>query len=64
MDELIKEEINAITQITQINDAYTSQDNNSIFLMNENSCGVCINCDLRSNCVLQEENKIFCEHYL
>ena len=64
MDEFINEEINAITQASEISDAYTSPDNSSVFLINENSCGLCINCDLRNNCVLQEENKIFCEHYL
>ena len=58
MDEFIKEEIN------EINNAFECQDDNSIFLMNENSCGLCINCDLRNNCAMQGENKIFCEHYL
>lgn len=64
MDEFIKEEINEMAKIYEINDAFTGQEDNSVFLMNENSCGLCINCDLRNNCVLQEENKIFCEHYL
>lgn len=61
MDELIKQDVNFMAGIKEVND---SSESNSMFLMDENSCGLCINCDLMNNCSLKGENKIFCEHYL
>lgn len=64
MDELIKQNVSSMAGIKEVNDSHNSSENNSMFLMDENSCGLCINCDLMDNCTLKEENKIFCEHYL
>jgi hypothetical protein len=64
MDELIKQDVNSMAAIKEVNDSYNSSESNSMFLMDGNSCGLCINCDLMDNCTLKGENKIFCEHYL
>jgi hypothetical protein len=64
MDELIKQEVNSMARIKETNDSYNGPNSNSIFLMDENSRGLCINCDLKNDCTFKGDNKIFCEHYL
>jgi hypothetical protein len=72
MDPLEKQEIssnyasvenNSIVPMEEISTDYTGVDDHSMTSMRGICNGLCVNCDLTNSCMMQEEEKVFCEHY-